>query len=312
MKIGLVDDFVPVLVRDDEIVDLSAVLSPAVMGVPGRYRMNALIEQFSELRDAIASATDLPGRPLKGARLRAPIPMPSQMIFALGNYHEGLPDTSRPLGMFLKASSTILDPGGTVVLPPDTAVIFHHEAELAVVIGMEARNVSVETASDYIFGFTGLIDVSARAMGTGVGFIDKNFETFCPMGPWIALKDELPNAQDISVRLSQNGQLRQDYHTSDMEHSIAHLIAYASSVTRLRPGDVISCGTNHQGLGPMQDGDMTTLEIGGVGSMTVHVSDPQKRRWPDQIDPNIGPAIKAWRETGGHLDAATAYMKRIG
>ncbi|WP_404478863.1 fumarylacetoacetate hydrolase family protein [Novosphingobium sp. BL-52-GroH] len=281
------------------------------MALPGLYRMNALIESFDEFRGAIEKAATGAGRPLAEAQLRAPVQRPVQMLFAMGNYHEGLEGTARPLGLFLKASSTILDPGGTVVLPSDDAKIFHHEAEIAVVIGKECKDVAAEDALDVVFGYTGIIDVSARGMGMGVGFIDKSFETFCPMGPWITLTDEITDPQNVSVRLWQNDQPRQEYHTSDMEHQIRNLIAYASHITRLYPGDIIACGTNHQGLGPMQDGETTTLEVEGVGRLTVKVSDPHGRRWPMEIDPNIGRAIRQWRKDGTHLDPATSYAGRI-
>jgi 2-keto-4-pentenoate hydratase/2-oxohepta-3-ene-1,7-dioic acid hydratase in catechol pathway len=310
MKIALFDDYAPGLVRGDEIVDLSGALPSAIMALPGVYRMNALIEQFDQVRGAIQAAAGGPGKPLSAVKLRAPVPAPSKMLMAMGNYHEGLTGTARPLGLFLKAPSTILDPGGTVVLPPDDALIFHHEAELAVIIGKRCRDVPADKALDHVFGYTGLVDVSARGMGPGVGFVDKSFETFCPLGPWITLTDEIPDPQAVSIKLWQNDQPRQDYTTSDMEHKVAALIAYGSHVTTLMPGDVIGCGTNHQGLGPMQDGETTTLEIGGVGRMTVSVKDPSQRKWPMQIDPNIGKAIRAWRK-GEPLDHDKAFMKRI-
>ncbi|WP_404477547.1 fumarylacetoacetate hydrolase family protein [Novosphingobium sp. BL-52-GroH] len=306
----MIDDYVPALIRGEDVIDLSSVL-PDIMAVPGHYRMNLLIERFADLRGAIEAAGTGAGRSLTDVRLRAPVPRPVQMLFAMGNYHEGLKGTSRPLGLFLKASSSILDPGGTVVLPSDDAKIFHHEAEIAVVIGKECKDVAPQDALDQVFGYTGIIDVSARGMGAGVGFIDKSFETFCPMGPWITLKDEIPDPQDVAVRFWEDDQPRQDYHTGDMEHPIRNLIAYASHITRLYPGDIIACGTNHQGLGPMQDGETSTLEVEGVGRLTVKVSDPHGRRWPMEIDPNIGRAIKAWRKDGTHLDPATSYAGRI-
>lgn len=310
MKIALFDDFALGVVRGDRIIDVSAALPADIAAAPGRYRMNLIIERFGELRDAIAGATMGDGRPLSSVRLRAPSPAPSKMVFAIGNYHEGVEGASRPLGMFLKAPSTILDPGGVVELPPDDAIIFHHEAELAVVIGRRCRNVSRQEALSCVFGYTGLIDVSARGMGSGVGFIDKSFETFCPLGPWITLADEIPDPQNLSVKLWENDQPRQDYHTSDMEHQVVNLIAYASRVTTLMPGDVIACGTNHQGLGPMQDGETCTLEVEHVGRLSVTVSDPSKRKWPMAIDSNIGHAVREWRRSGV-MNPETAYTRRI-
>jgi hypothetical protein len=86
------------------------------------------------------------------------------------------------------------------------------------------------------------------------------------------------------VTVVDNGQLRQDYNTSDMERPIDELISYISAVTPLHPGDVICCGTNHQGLGAMQDGDSVVTAIDGIGGFTLHVSDPLKREWERGID----------------------------
>lgn len=311
MKLALFDDYIPGLVRGDGVVDLRPILPDHLQTIPPLYRVNALIDCFDQVRGRISELADAPVRPLSEVRLRAPVPLPSQMLFAMGNYHEGLTGTARPLGLFLKAPTTVLDPGGAVVLPPDDAVIFHHEAELGVIIGRTCRSVSASEALDYVFGYTGVIDVSARGIGAGVGFVDKSFETFCPLGPWISLTDEIPDPQNLSVRLWEDDQPRQDYHTRDMEHSVAALIAYASHVTRLRPGDVIACGTNHQGLGPMQNGETARLEVENIGALSVTVSDPLGRKWPKQIDPNIGVAIREWRTNGVPLNPATAFMKRL-
>jgi 2-keto-4-pentenoate hydratase/2-oxohepta-3-ene-1,7-dioic acid hydratase in catechol pathway len=311
MKIALFNDYVPGLVRGDEIIDVGGVLPKSIMDAPPVYRMNLLIERFADVRSDLEKALTRPGRSLSSVRLRAPSPMPSQMLFAMGNYHEGLVGTSRPLGLFLKAPSSILDPGGTVVLPRNDAKIFHHEGELAVVISRHCRSISAPEALEYVFGYSGVIDVSARGLGPGVGFAEKSFETFCPMGPWITLQDEIPDPQNLAIRYWENDQMRQDYHTREMEHTVAALLSFASHVTALRPGDVVACGTNHQGLGPMQDAETATLEVERVGKLTVSVRDELKRRWPMQIDPNIGVAIREWRTSGTPLDPEKAFMRRI-
>jgi 2-keto-4-pentenoate hydratase/2-oxohepta-3-ene-1,7-dioic acid hydratase in catechol pathway len=194
--------------------------------------------------------------------------------------------------MFLKAPSSLLPPGGTVILPPDDAVIFHHEAELAVVIGERAHGVSESDAMRYVLGYTCFIDVSARGLGTGLDIISKSQDTFGPIGPWITTKDEVEDPHGLDVRLWVNGQLRQDYNTSDMEHRVEAMIAWASRLVTLEIGDVLTCGTNHQGLGPLQHGDRVKMEIGGLGALEVSVEDPLRREWPDRIDTGIGAAIK--------------------
>ena len=106
------------------------------------------------------------------------------------------------------------------------------------------------------------------------------FRACSPLGPWITLTDEIKNPQKLAVKSWENGQTRQDYNTDDMEHSVAEIIAWASSKVTLEPGDVIGCGTNHQGIGPMQDGETCEIEIEHIGRMAVKVSDPLQRRWP--------------------------------
>jgi 2-keto-4-pentenoate hydratase/2-oxohepta-3-ene-1,7-dioic acid hydratase in catechol pathway len=261
-------------------------------------RMTAVIADFERLRPDITAAAGGRGRPLAEVRLRAPMPRPSKMLFGLGNYHENVNGQVAPLGLFLKSPSSILDPGGTVQLPPIDAVIFHHEAELAFVIGKRGKDIPETAALDYIFGYTCIVDVSARGLGGGVLFIDKSPDTFCPMGPWITTRDEIPDPQRLGVRFWENEELRQDYNTDDMEHPVREIVAWASRIATLETGDVFACGTNHQGLGPVQDGESGTIEIDDIGRMTVKVEDPQKRRWPFGIDRGVGKAVRQWKLTG--------------
>jgi 2-keto-4-pentenoate hydratase/2-oxohepta-3-ene-1,7-dioic acid hydratase in catechol pathway len=198
---------------------------------------------------------------------------------------------------FMKSSEAVIGPGDTVVLPPDDANIFHHEAELVRVFGRAGKNIKAAEAFDYVFGYTCGVDVSARLGGGGGGgggggrdysvlpiSNAKSFPTFAPLGPWIATKDEVPDPQNLQVRLWVDGELRGNYNTSDMAHSIAESIEYATGIEGVEPGDVFYAGTNHQGLGAMQDGDTIEIEIDHIGRMTFHVSDPLKRRWPRGVD----------------------------
>ncbi|MGH9358745.1 MAG: fumarylacetoacetate hydrolase family protein [Terriglobia bacterium] len=298
MKLALFDEYVPGLVTGDRIVDLSAVLGKPVMEQPPTDRMTAVISEFNRWRDRIADAAGGQGKPLASVRLRAPQPRPGKMLFGMGNYRENIEAEIKPLSLFLKSPSSILDPGGTVRLPPHDAIIFHHEAELGFVIGRRGRDISQADAMNHVFGYTGIIDVSARGLGLGVGFIDKSQDTFCPMGPWIVTKDDIPDPHKLSIKLWENDELRQNYNTDDIEHPIPDIIAWASQVATLEVGDVFACGTNHQGLGPMQDGETCVLEIEQVGRLMVKVQDPLKRRWPFGIDHGMGKAIRQWKLTG--------------
>jgi 2-keto-4-pentenoate hydratase/2-oxohepta-3-ene-1,7-dioic acid hydratase in catechol pathway len=137
--------------------------------------------------------------------------------------------------------------------------------------------------------------VSARGLGTGVGFVDKSFDTFAPLGPWIVTRDEIPDPQRLRVRMWVNGQPRHDYHTASMEHPVSALVSWTSGIATLEPGDVLACGTDHQGIGPVQDGDRVEIEIDGVGRMAVAVHDALRRRWPREIDGEMARFVRERR-----------------
>ena len=188
----------------------------------------------------------------------------------MGNYREGTDRPLQILDLFFKSPEAIAGPGDTVVLPPHQADIFHHEGELAVVIGREAKDLTPREAMDAVFGYVAFNDISARGLGrSGINsFLGKSFDTFAAFGPWIVTKDEIPDPQTLHVTVDVNGERRQDYSTSDMERPVPELMTYISSVTTLHPGDVICCGTNHQGLGSMQDGDEVVTD--GLRHRLVH------------------------------------------
>ena len=179
--------------------------------------------------------------------------------------------------------------------------MFHHEAELALVIKGPAKHVRRADWRSAVFGYTCLIDVSARGEGRSTwrarSWMGKSFDTFAPLGPCIVTADEISDPNDLDVRFRVSGQLRHDYNTGDMEHRVPELVEWASAIMTLNSGDVIGCGTNHEGLGPLQDGDRAEIEIAGIGRMEVNVSDPLQRSWergvylgrdsthPDNVNP---------------------------
>lgn len=285
MKLALFNDYIPAVVVDDKtLVDVSKVVGDEVMKLRPHERMPEIIANFDRLRPALEKAAQAGGVPIAGVRLRAPLPRPSKILCAIGNFFEGTKTPIRPLALFLKSPAAVLDPGGTVELPKQQANVFHHEAEIAIVIGRRAKNVSQADAMNYVFGFTCFMDISARGLGDNVGFIGKSFDTFAPHGPWIVTRDEIPNPSQLSIRMWNDDQPRHDYNTSDMEHPPTELVAYGSSISTLEPGDLISCGTNHQRIGPVQDGETVTIEIERIGRFSVKIHDEQKRKWPKEVD----------------------------
>lgn len=295
MRIVMYDDQQPGIVASDETIvsirDLVDTYNP-----PGpEFYLPDLITHWGELRAELEQRESAGGgTPLGDVRLRSPIVRPTKIICLIGNYREGTDRPKQILDIFFKSPEAISGPGDTIVLPPHEASIFHHEAELALVIGAEANSVPRDQAMDYVFGYTVFNDVSARGLGRegSASFLGKSFDTFATFGPWIKTADEIGDPYNLHVTVHDNGELRQDYHTSDMERQIDELISYISSVTTLHPGDVICCGTNHQGLGAMQDGDEVRIGIDGIGSFTVHVQDEKKRQWERGVDQEMARRVR--------------------
>ncbi len=255
-----------------------------------------LIVHYDELKPELQRrASDGGGRPLSEVKLDSPLTRPSKIVCLMGNYREGTDRPLQKLDLFFKSPELPSGDGDTVVLPPHQADIFHHEAEIAVVIGREAKDLSEAEAMDAVFGYVGFNDVSARGLGrSGINsFLGKSFDTFAAFGPWIVTKDEIPDPQTLHITVDVNGERRQDYQTSDMERPVRDLLTYISAVTTLHPGDVICCGTNHQGLGSMQDGDAVVTTVSGIGSFTIHVKDEHQRAWQRGIDREAGERVKA-------------------
>ena len=283
MRIVFFEDYRLGVVRGDRVHDVTSALGD-LDGAAPQERLQMVIGGWADLRPKIEAATARGAeRPLKGLRLRAPVPRPQKIVCAARNYQEFGVHKDVPIEFFLKSPESILDPGGTVELPPHEATIFHHEAELALVIGRTARRVSRAEALDYVFGYLPFVDVSARGLYGGF-FIGKSFDTFCPHGPAIVTADEVPDPQKLKIELDVNGTERQRFGTDDMANTVAALIEHASSVTTLRPGDMLATGTNHQGLGALQDGDRVSLRIEDWPALEFSVRDESKREWPRGVD----------------------------
>ncbi len=281
MKIVLYDDYKVGLLRDGDVVDVSGVVP---RGATPQLTIEGLITNFRALRDGLRQALEAgAGIPLSRVQLRAPVPRPGKIVCMGGNFGEFV-GRKGPLWGFLKSPEAVLDPGGTVVLPPEDANIFHHEAELVAVMGHTACRVSQEGALRNIFGYLCGCDVSARFPPESRQQFGKSFDTFAPIGPCIATWDEVPDPYQLRVRMWVDGQPRHDYPMSDIAHSIEESLAWMSSIVTLKPGDLFFLGTNHQGIGPLQDGEHAVIEIDRIGRLEFNVRDRLKRRWPKEID----------------------------
>ena len=275
-------DLLPGLFTDRGVVSLADAV-PA--GATPTATMTGIIDDFDRLRPALERlARDGKALPAGDVRLRAPLPRPGKILACIANYWEHGALEARPLNMFLKSADAVIGPGDTIVLPEFTEPwIFMHEAELALVIKGPAKSVKRDNWRNAVFGYTGMIDVSARGEGrrtwkTG-SWLGKSFDTFAPIGPCIATIDEIPNPNDVHVQFWVDGQLRHNYNTDDMEHLVPELVEFATTIMTLNSGDLIACGTNHEGLGPLQNGEVVDFEIHGIGRMRLDVRDPLKRTW---------------------------------
>jgi 2-keto-4-pentenoate hydratase/2-oxohepta-3-ene-1,7-dioic acid hydratase in catechol pathway len=276
------DVALPGLLTDRGVVDISETAKPSFTP---QHTMENIINGFEELRptlEKLAETNDT--STLDEVRLLPPLPRPGKILACIGNYWEHQQREPRELNMFLKSPDAVIGPGDTITLPDFTEPwIFMHEAELGIVIKGPVKKFTREDWRNAVFGYTCLIDVSAREEGRRTwkarSWLGKSFDTFAPMGPCITTADEIPDPNKLHVRLWNNGQLRHNYNTDDMEHRVPELIEFLTTFMTLNTGDVIACGTNHEGLGALQDRETVEIEIEKISRMSLNVSDPLKRVW---------------------------------
>ena len=210
--------------------------------------------------------------PLKEVKLLAPT-IPSKIVCIGKNFADhaaeiGEEVTAEPL-IFFKPSSAIVGHGDAIVIPPQSKQV-ELEAELCLVIGKLAKNVSEEKALEYLWGVTIANDVTARDLqfGDGQWARSKGFDTFCPLGPWVET-EFLPDGQVIESRI--NGEVRQNVAISEMVHNIPSIISYVSKNMSLLPGDIILTGSP-AGISVINSGDMIECEIEGIGILSNPVA----------------------------------------
>jgi len=241
------------------------------------------------LRDGIwqAKARDPLLRPMDRVRVLAPIPRPRKNIFCLGrNYAAHAKERQAEVPtipvFFTKPPTSVIGHDGRVIHHPMTAEL-DYEVELAVVVGRRGINIPRARAYEYVFGYTILIDVTARDVQKRhmQWFKGKGLDTFCPMGPWIVHKSAIPDPHDLNIGLRVNGEIRQAGHTGDMVFKIPDLIEVLSAGMTLEPGDILATGTPSgvaAGRDPprwLKAGDVIEAEIEGIGVLRNRVADPR-------------------------------------
>jgi len=233
-------------------------------------------------REALAAGA---WRDLSTVTLRAPIPEPRRNIFCLGwNYAEHSRETAHLLGkerqlpdrpvFFTKATTTVNGPRGDIPVDPWVSDENDWEVELGVIVGPGGKNIPRERAMEHVFGYTVVNDVSARDVQGAHGkqfFKGKSLDGYCPMGPWIATRDEVPDPHDLVLRCRVNGVLKQEGSTRDLIFDIPAILEWLSLGLTLLPGDIIATGTP-SGVGfartpPefLRPGDVVACEVEGIG-----------------------------------------------
>ena len=213
--------------------------------------------------------------PIADVKLLAPV-IPRSKVVCVGlNYPEHKKDMgdggpTTPL-LFLKPNTAIVGPGDAILMPPDVGKIVH-EGELVVIIGKIAKQVKAENFADYVFGYTVGNDVSARDLmvADGQWARAKGYDTFAPIGPYI--ETEL-DPQNLEISTFVDGEARRHGFTKDMLHPVSEIVAFASDVWTLLPGDIIMTGTP-AGLGGFEAGDTVDITISGIGTL----SNPARNR----------------------------------
>jgi 2-keto-4-pentenoate hydratase/2-oxohepta-3-ene-1,7-dioic acid hydratase in catechol pathway len=245
-----------------------------------------LCRDFELVRPALAAAAADPASPripLDEARLLAPAVNPSKIVAAASNYAAHVAEMhevqERTLGavepwmmefdVFLKAPSSIAGPRDDIRLPPEEAASeIHHEAELVAIVGTGGKRIPAHEALDAIVGYTIGLDITVR--GKGDRSRRKSYDTFSPLGPWLVTRDEAGDPADMRIELDRNGVRRQHVAVRDMTVPVSRIIAYASAVMTLLPGDVIFTGAP-PGVGPIAPGDKLRVRISRLGEMEVGV-----------------------------------------
>lgn len=263
-------------VRGDQIVDLVA----ADPSLPTSLLALLQAGEAAVARAQRVAAEATASQPLAAVRLAAPIGRPSKVLAIGRNYKAHAAETGSDLPtspiVFPKFTTAITGPGAPITWDPSVISQIDYEGELCVVIGKTAKAVQRANALDYVAGYMCGNDVSARDLqfaNGGQWGLGKSPDTFCPLGPWLVTKDEIPNPNALGIRTLLNGQVMQESNTENMIFDVATIIAFITRTMTLLPGDVIMTGTP-DGVGMarqpqvwLKPGDTVVIEIDGIGRL---------------------------------------------
>lgn len=242
--------------------------------------MNYVIENIDKIEEEVKNANlNIEGKSISDIAY-LPVVEPSTIICVGLNYRKHAEETNAPIPespiLFNKFKNTITANNASVPLPKMSEQV-DYEVELGIVIGKECKDVSVDEALNYVAGYTAVNDFSARdlQMKTPQWMLGKISDGFCPVGPNLVTKTTIPNPNDLNLKTTLNGEVRQNSNTSDMIFSCAEIVSYMSEYMTLSPGDLILTGTPEGViLGDPEDervwlkaGDQLIVEIEGIGEL---------------------------------------------
>jgi len=247
-------------------------------------RVDQFIANLDKISERVKSiAADSPLLDLEGLKLLSPVANPSKIVGAPVNYQKHIEEAKadaginfgnpahlapiQKIGVFLKACSSLVGPGEGIALRKLDRRN-DHEVELAVVMGKAANNVSAADALDYVAGYAIGLDLTIR--GPEERCLRKSPDSYAVLGPWMVTADEIDDPNNLNLKITVNGEVRQDSNTNLMIMSVRQLIEYASSFYTLQPGDIIITGTP-EGVSPIVPGDTVVATIEKIGSMEVAV-----------------------------------------
>jgi len=272
------------LVDGDAVRDVTAALSVLPSYCYPLPRHDVVIEHLDQVVENIQKlAISAPKQALKGLKLLSPVANPGKIVAAPVNYQKHLDEvrvdpalhhgnvahmaTIHQMGVFLKASSSLVGPGEGIALRKLDRRN-DHEVELAFVIGKTANNVSKEEALKYVAGYAIGLDITIR--GPEDRSFRKSPDSYCVLGPWMVTADEIADPGSLDLTIAVNGETRQSSNTKYLILGVAELIELASSFYTLYPGDVVLTGTP-EGVSPIVPGDKIVAQIEKIGTMEVDV-----------------------------------------
>jgi 2-keto-4-pentenoate hydratase/2-oxohepta-3-ene-1,7-dioic acid hydratase in catechol pathway len=268
------------LVSDTEVIDLTSLVSDSGLSSAEILRCFDIDSGFYDKAISIVNKGRFDNTIRRDSiRLSAPVPRPGKIICIGLNYRDHAAEAKMEIPnspvIFSKFSSCAIGPNAPVVIPNGSTKT-DYEAELAFVIGRHAKNVTRSDALNYVIGYTNFNDVSARdfQFADGQWQRGKSCETFAPMGECVVTRDEIPDPQDLWIRLRLNGEVMQDSNTCQMIFGVSELVEFLSRHITLEPGDVVATGTP-PGVGfarkppvYLKDGDIVEVEIAGLGVLS--------------------------------------------